>query len=302
MPKGGASLSDAPPATENSTPPAVNPASSESGSPSPSLAEGAEPMSPLPSVPEPAGSGGNPRREAVPWAAEWRQQPFSRIGVGADVSLLGIGIKAATPLNQYFDARVLMNFFGYTSGRFEIDGVNINGNIHLASSAAAVDLYPHNSVWRLSAGLMFFNGNQVSATTDIVPGNSFKLNGVTYYSSTANPVTGSAVLGMHTIKPEPMVSFGFGRFVPHSNRHWSFPAEFGVVYMGAPALTVTTAGTVCTDKAQTKCSDIGNPANPVAIAFNSNLQAQLTKWRNTLNKIQFYPIFSYSVVYSFNIR
>jgi hypothetical protein len=72
--------------------------------------------------------------------------------------------------------------------------------------------------------------------------------------------------------------------------------------MGAPSLTVITAGEVCTDKAQTNCSDVGDPNNPVAIAFNSNLQTKLTQWRKDLNKVQFYPIFSYSVVYSFNIR
>jgi hypothetical protein len=99
-----------------------------------------------------------------------------------------------------------------------------------------------------------------------------------------------------------MISFGFGRFVPHSNRHWSFPAEFGVVYMGAPSLAVTPAGTVCTDSAQTMCSNVNSAGNPVGAAFNTALQARLAQWRNDLNKVEFYPIFSYTAVYSFNIR
>lgn len=253
----------------------------------------------VPAAPEPAG---NPQREAVPWDAEWHQQPFSRIGIGADISLLGIGIKAATPLDQYLDARFLLNFLGYNTGRIEVEGFNINANLHMASAGAVVDLYPRNSVWRVSAGLMFYNGNQFSGTTSIVGGTSFSLGKTTYYSSTANPLTGSAVIGFHTVTPAPIVSFGFGRFVPHSNRHWSFPAEFGVMYMGAPTLTVTTAGSVCTSKAQTNCSDIGNPNNPLAIDFNNNLQAKLATWRKDLGKVKLYPIFSYSVVYSFNIR
>jgi hypothetical protein len=40
----------------------------------------------------------------------------------------------------------------------------------------------------------------------------------------------------------------------------------------------------------------------VAIVFNNALQASLTKWRFDLNKVQVYPLFSYSAVYSFNIR
>ena len=69
-----------------------------------------------------------------------------------------------------------------------------------------------------------------------------------------------------------MASFGFGRFVPHSNRHWSFPAEFGVVYMGAPGLTVNPTGSVCTTQAETNCSSINDPTNPVAVQFNDNLK------------------------------
>jgi hypothetical protein len=260
----------------------------------------AESSSSLPAAPEPAGA--NPQREAVPWAAVWHQPPFSRIGVGADVSLLGIGIKAATPLNDHFDARALIDFLNYSTGRFEVEGFNINANIHMSSAAAAVDFYPWNSIWRVSGGVMLHNGNQATTAVNIVPGTGFTLGSSTYYSSTASPVTGSAVLGLHTVSPAPMVSFGFGRFVPHSNRHWSFPTEFGVVYIGAPSLTIKTGGAVCMDQAQTMCSDVSSTSNPVGAEFNSDLNARLAKWRQELAKVQFYPIFSYSVVYSFNIR
>lgn len=236
------------------------------------------------------------------YSAQWHQPPFSRIGVGANISPLGIGISAATPLDDYFDLRVVGNFLGYTSGRIEVDGFNINANIHMATMGTSVDLYPWNSMWRLSAGLMFLNGNKVSALSRIAPANSFTLDGTNYYSSNADPVNGTAALGLNTAKPEPMFSFGFGRFVPHSNRHWSFPSEFGLIYMGAPSINVNVAGTVCTDKAQTICSNLGDQSNPVAVEFNQSLQQQLTRWRKDLQKVEFYPIFSYSVVYSFNIR
>lgn len=264
--------------------------------------EPALPMAPM-AAPMPGRmTGANPQREGVPWAADWHQPPFSRVGIGADLSPLGIGIKAATPLDDYFDLRVLASFFNFNANRVEVDGFNIYGNVHLASLGTTVDIYPWNSMWRLSGGLMLFNGNQASANTKVAGGTSFNLAGQTYYSSNSDPVTGTAVLALNTVKPEPMVSFGFGRFVPHSNRHWSFPSEFGILYMGAPAITVTPSGTVCTDKAQLVCSDVGDTSTPVAAAFNSSLQAKLANWRKDLNKVQVYPIFSYSVMYSFNIR
>ncbi len=247
-------------------------------------------------------------RGNVPWAAREHQQPFSRIGIGADVSPLGIGIKPAVVLTQYFDARGLINFFNYDSGTFELEGFRVDAKLHMASVGASVDCYPRNSIWRLSAGLMFFNGNQLSATTEIVPGTSFKLNSQTFYSATANPLTGATpltgtgVLAMHRNQPAFMASFGFGKFIPRSNRHWSFPSEFGVILTGSPTIAVNAGGWACRDKMQTQCSNIGDPANPIAIQFNNALQAQLTKWRKALSSVTLYPLFSYSVVYSFNIR
>jgi hypothetical protein len=246
--------------------------------------------------------GANPVREGVPWDADWHQPRFSRLGLGVDLSPLGIGIKAATPLDDYFDLRVLASFFNFNANRVEVDGFNINGNLHLASLGTSVDIYPWNSMWRVSGGLMFYNGNQASAKTSVAPGTSFTLNGQTYYSSNSDPVSGEAVMKFNTVKPEPMVSFGFGRFVPHSNRHWSFPSEFGIIYMGAPSISVTPTGEVCTNKTQTVCDDVTDTSNPVGADFNNNLNAKLANWRKNLDKVQVYPIFSYSVVYSFDIK
>ena len=263
---------------------------------------------PLPEAPEPAASGGGRERYNVTPAGEQHQAPFSRMGIGADVSPLGVGIKSAIILSGYFDARLMGNFFSYNSGRFEIEGFNVNANLHMASIAASLDWYPFNSIWRLSPGVMLFNGNQISMATDIVPGTSFTMNNQTFYSASANPVTGATplagtgVLGLNTNRVAATITGGFGKFVPRSNRHWSFPSEFGVAFTGAPSINVNTSGWVCLDAAQTQCSNLGDSKNPVAVEFNSALQTTLNKWRKDLAKAPIYPIFSYSVVYSFNIR
>lgn len=260
----------------------------------------------LPEAPEPAGAGGNPERPDL--AASANQPPFSRVGIGADVSLLGIGIKSAIVLNRDFDARLMGNFFHYNTGRIEAEGFNVNGNVHLASAAASLDWYPFNSIWRLSPGLMFFNRNQISAAIDIVPGTKFTLDGQNFYSASANPatgatpLTGTAILGLHTNRPAATIAGGFGKFIPRSNRHWSFPSEFGVAFTGAPSADVNVSGWTCLDAAQTQCSSLSAPANPVATDFNNALQASLAKWRRGLGRVQVYPIFTYSVVYSFNVR
>lgn len=263
----------------------------------------ADPSSPA----APMGGGGKERWNTAP-AGTSHQEPFSRIGIGANVSPLGIGINGTTVLSDYFDVRLMGNYFSYTSPQFEVEGFNATANLHLASMAASLDMYPFNSVWRLSPGVMFYNGNQFTASTVVQGGTSFTLDGQTFYSASSNsatgaiPLSGTGTLGMH---PRPIAftaAGGFGKFVPRSERHWSFPAEFGVVFMGAPTANVTTSGWVCTDRAQKNCASISDTTNPVAQKFNSSLQAQLTKWRKDLSKVTVYPMFSYSVVYSFNIR
>jgi hypothetical protein len=262
----------------------------------------------LPAAPDPGAFGGNPERYSVPPAAEWRQPPFSRIGIGADVSPLGIGIKSAIVLDHYFDARLMGNFLNYNSGRFEVEGFNVNANLHMASAAASLDWYPFGSIWRVSPGLMFFNDNQLSAVSNVVGGTKFSLGNDDFYSANANPATGATplvwtgVLGLHTNRPAATIAGGFGRFIPRSNRHWSFPSEFGVAFTGAPSINVNSSGWVCMDVKQTKCSDLSDLTNPVSIEFNNALQSSLTKLRRDMNAVQVYPIFSYSVVYSFNIR
>ena len=257
------------------------------------------------SAPPSASAGGETKR-VEPFPTNIYQGPWSRVSLGADVSPLGVGIKGATVLNTFMDLRVDGNFFHYDTGRFEIDGVNVDGQLHLSSAAAKVDIYPWLSVWRLSAGLMFYNANHLDAATRIADGNSFTLDGKTFYSASANtatgatPVTGSGVLGLHRHRPAFVLSGGFGKFIPRSERHWSFPAEFGIVFMGAPTIETNLTGWVCTDKAQTQCGSLADPSNPATTRFNDALQSSLTRWRHDVSSFTLYPVFSYSVMYSFN--
>ena len=253
-------------------------------------------------APQPAAIDGGERPGHVPWAADEHQQPYSRISLGGDISPLGIGIKSAIVLTQFFDARALVNFFNYDSGKFELEGFRTDARLHLLSAGGAVDAYPMNSFWRLSSGLLLANGNQLSAKALIVPGTSFTINGQNYYSSKSDPVNGTGVLGMHRHTPSFLASFGFGKFIPRSNRHWSFPSEFGLVFTGSPTISITKSGSVCTDAALTMCSSVSDTANPVGAAFNTALQAQINKWQHSLNGVIVYPIFSYSAMYSFNVR
>ena len=297
----------------------------------PSKAQLASPVSHSPAEPtsglQPFSSSALPSEPAPAWAtadpadpSPKHEDPFvppgmvehygflSRMSVGSGLSPFGIGAKGAVILNEHVDARLDTSWFWYNTGRIEISGVDAVGDFHLASMAAKLDWYPTNSVWRLSPGLLFYNGNRASATLDLTGGTNFTVNGKDYWSASANPVTGATPLqgdvklGLHTDTPAFTISGGFGRFVPHSHRHWSFPSEIGVAFTGPPTLNVNLSGWVCTDKKQTHCSNIDDPSNPVGIEFQNNLNTALAKWRHDLDRVHIYPIFSTAFMYSFNLR
>jgi hypothetical protein len=240
----------------------------------------------------------------APWQGEVHWGPLSRVGIGADISPLGIGIKGAVILTRTIDARVMGNFLSFTTSNFDIEGTKAEGTVHLASLQTAVDFYPLNSIWRLSAGALLWNANQIDAEGTAEPGTSFTLDGKTYYSSKSDPVSASGVVGLHTNEPAFTASFGFGRYVPRSGRHWSFPTEFGVVFMGAPSLNIHASGTACLTALETPatCSDVSDTSNPVGAAFQQSLQSAVARWRHSLSEVTIYPIFSYGVVYSFTVR
>lgn len=248
-----------------------------------------------------AAGGGSETFDSVP-AVTVHQEPFSRIGIGVGASPLGIGANASIVLTEYFDARLAGNFLRFNFGRFEADGVNAYAGLHLASGTAALDFYPFNIPIRLSAGLMFYNMNHVSATMRVAPATGFTVNGESFYAGTAGstPLTGVAALAFHAIRPAPTLALGFGKFIPRSNRHWSFPSEFGVAFTGSPSVNVSMAGTVCSDPALTDCSDVADTSSPAGAAFNSALQAKLASWRRSLSRVDIFPFLSGGVSYSFD--
>jgi len=107
---------------------------------------------------------------------------------------------------------------------------------------------------------------------------------------------------LNTNKPAFTITAGWGNMIPRKGGHWSFPFEIGVALAGAPALTANLGGWACYDHAQTECTDISSSTNPIAIAVQSDLQAQLVKWRSDLNPLKTYPIVSFGAAYAFRIR
>lgn len=219
-------------------------------------------------------------------------RPFSAVGIAAKVGLGGIGFEVATPLGRKVNLRGGGNFFGYST-TVNDSGTAYAGNLQLRSGTVGIDWFPFGGSFRLSGGVEMYNGNQITATATVAPGTSFTENSVTYYSSAADPVHGTASVLLGN-KAGPTFSLGWGNIVPRKKgSHISVPFEFGAVYTGVPKLALSLAGTTC---------DV-NGKNCQTIASNTSIQQNITAQQNTyqndLNALRFYPILSIGFGYKF---
>jgi hypothetical protein len=251
--------------------------------------------------------GGGYRPAATVQNASVGWAPFSRIAIGASFVTLGPGVQVTTNVNRHLNLRATGNAF-YYSTNFTTSGFNANAKLNMVSAGVSADIYPFHSGFRVSPGLLAVNNNKVTGNSLVAAGTSFTLNGDTYYSANVNaatgatPLTANGLLGLNTTKPAFTVTGGWGNTIPRNGGHWSFPAEVGVALTGAPSVNATLTGWACADQAQTECTNVASTTDPNALQIQSDLAAQIAKWKHDLNPLETYPIVSFGVAYSFPVR
>jgi len=241
----------------------------------PGLPEAPRPPAPIPASPTPA-----------PLSPEGPR----RIGVGAKISLLGIGGEAAVYVTKRINVRGGFNFFNY-SDTFTKDGIGYGAQLAFRSAEAHLDLFPFAGAFHVSPGLLFYNDNHLGATLSVPANQSFTLGGASYTSSAANPVTGSASLGFNKVAPSFLI--GFGNLIPRNRRRFSLTAEVGVAYTGSPKTSLALQGTACTNPAAI-CVNAGT--DPIV---QSNVQSELAKVNHDVSFIKIYPLASFGFAVNF---
>ena len=227
---------------------------------------------------------------APSYAPGYAYRPLSALAVGVKIGVAGIGFDVATPLAQRFNLRAGASFFQY-SGSYNVDGTNISGEAKLRSTNLSVDWFPFNNRFRISPGVILYNGNNLNATANVPGGQTFDLNDQTYTSSPSDPIHGSASLTFGN-RTAPSITIGAGNMIPrHGDSHWSLPFEIGMEYIKDPMLTLALAGSACQ---QGVCQNVGT--NP---QFQANLQAENTDLNNDIHDLRFYPILSLGLAYKF---
>src|SRR3982074_763022 len=182
-----------------------------------------------------------------------------------------------------------MNIFQY--GRtFTQDGIHYTGQLHFRSGEAHFDWYPFGG-FHVSPGVMFYNGNQLTANASVPGGQTFTLSGTTYESDPAMPVVGTGKLDF--VKVSPTIMVGLGNLIPRSGRHYSFLFEVGGAYQGSARVALNLAGNVC-DTTGTFCRSVASDST-----VQANVLAQQQKIRNDVNPYRFFPVVSLGVGFNF---
>ncbi len=224
--------------------------------------------------------------------------PFSRFSFGVGISPLGVNVQAATILNRYMNARVVGNILRLNVNDISTSGFNIDAKLDMASAGASLDVYPFpRHGLRISPGVLFYNTSSARGLFTAQGGTSFSLNGYDYYSSASDPVQGTGFLGLHSQNPALTLTAGWGNTIPRNGKHFSFPVEVGVAFIGTPTVAVNlTSGQVC-DANGLNCVEVATDPD-----VQSNLALQVAKYQNDVNPLKTYPIASFGVAYSFSTR
>lgn len=217
-------------------------------------------------------------------------QDSGSFGVGVKGSLLGGGVEAAARVTHRTNVRAGFNVFSYSRG-FTKDGIPYSGQLSFKTVEAHYDVFPFAGKFHVSPGVLVYAQTPITATAAIPAQASFSLGGTTYYSSTAQPVTGTGDIKFN--RAAPMATFGWGNLVPRKrSKHFSIPVELGAAFQGSPKATLNLNGTACLSP-DVNCMSVTSPQ------IQSGVLAEQTKINNAMSFFKVYPIISVGVGYKF---
>ena len=179
------------------------------------------------------------------------------------VSTLGIGAELAHTLPvANLTGRVAWN--GYTHDTTDtIDGIPYDVELDLSSVTALVDWRPWGQMTHLTAGLVF-NSNRFN-TVGTATG-TYTIGGMEFSAADVGSLTGKA---------------SFDDVVPYVGLGWNVPVmpktaltfELGVVFQGAPQLSLTADGLLADD--------------PV---FQAELASEQAEFQKDIEDYEYYPV------------
>lgn len=192
------------------------------------------------------------------------------VALGAGTLGMGVALSRALPVAN-LTARIGYNGFSYGMND-TIEGIAYDLQLDLSSAMALLDWQPWGRITRFSAGLIF-NGNEINALSQSAA--SYTVGGTTYPAAGVGNLTGTA---------------SFDSVVPYAGLGWNFSVtqktaltfELGVVFQGAPQLSLQADGPLAQDA-----------------AFQTELETETAQFRQDIESYQYYPVIALGLSRSF---
>lgn len=186
---------------------------------------------------------------------------LSHLSIGLRMSTLGIGVQAATPVNDYFNLRAGFDVLSFKTGNIDmgLDDPNekfydafgytpeykMKASIEFFNGNILLDYHPTKGIFHLTGGI-YIGNNKLKARGDLVDGNgkpvvlptediewpTLNFDGHQLVLDGTNLNANAKMGGL--IKP--YLGMGIGRAIGKDNR-LSFKFELGAIYQGSYELT-----------------------------------------------------------------
>ncbi len=217
-------------------------------------------------------------------------RPFGSLAIGLTVGSGGIGLDLATPINSKLNLRASGSLFSYTTS-FTVDTIPIDGTLHLASAALALDYFPRARSFHISPGITLYNNTTYNALI-FIPGNQIiTLNDQDYTSDPNDPIHGTAFLKFGN-RVAPRLTVGWGNVIRHRTAGLTFPVDIGIEYIKPPTASFVLTGSSC--QSPSDCGPIQNDPDT-----QQNILEQQGEIVDDLKPLRFFPILSIGVSYKF---
>ncbi|ADV82950.1 hypothetical protein [Terriglobus saanensis] len=212
--------------------------------------------------------------------------PHSAIALTAGT--LGAGLEISTPIGRYVGIRAGAHGIAF-SGNFTSNDVPFTARLDETSATFQVDVSPFGGRFRISPGVMVYNGIHASARAFIAPGQKIDLGNDTYTSSVTAPITGDASFHFGS-NFSPMLTMGWSNLL-HSSR-FAIPLEFGAVFTGKPKFVLNFSGYACDE--HNICGNLETEADA-----QTNINQERATWQDNLDKVPIIPVVSIGFAYRF---
>jgi hypothetical protein len=215
-----------------------------------------------------------PQRVAIRQSTPPERQPMG-LGVTARVGTLGIGLDVAKSFTPQIDGRLGFNFGSIGYNRTD-SGISYDSTLNLSSIQLFGDYYPFGSGFRVTGGLLAQN-NRFSVTSKPSSGGTYTIDNQSFSANDVGNLTGEF---KYANSIAPYLGIGFGK---PSNEGFGFNADLGVMFTGAPKVTLNASNQTFNN-------------NPITRAQIDN---QVRQTENDLKGFNVYPVLSVGVSYGF---